>query len=85
MNTRQAKRSNHKVHTSIGHSRAPCGVLPHADDVRVVTYSSFFSALPKDQCATCIKRLKARGYNIEIDRIRYRAIYDHAQELALIA
>lgn len=85
MKAAPAKHNHHKVHTRIGHSRALCGVLPHADDIRVVSYSSFFSALPENQCATCIKRLKARGYNIELDRIRYRAVYDHAQELALIA
>ena len=75
---------SHKVHTNIGHPRSLCGLAPINGEYKIASFSSFFSAPVKDQCGTCIERLKARGYNIEQERLKFRTVYDHAQELALI-
>lgn len=73
-----------KVHTKIGHERSLCGLAPTKGDYKIVSYSSFFSADPADQCGRCLGKLQARGYNIEHERLKYRTVYEHAQELALI-
>lgn len=75
---------SHKVHTRIGHPRSLCGLAPIRGDYKIVSFSSFFSALPEDQCGKCLVHLKTHGYNIERERLRFRTVYDHAQELALI-
>lgn len=75
---------SHKVHTHIGHERSLCGLAPSRGSYRIVSFTSFFSAVAEDQCGKCIERLKAHGYNIERERLKYRTVYDHAQELALI-
>lgn len=74
-----------KVHTRIGHERSLCGLSPYRGDYHIASFSSFFTALPEDQCGKCIERLQQRGYNIANERLKFRAVYDHAQELALIA
>ena len=78
-------KTGHKVHTSIGHVRSLCGLAPKNGAYHIATFSSFFTALPENQCGKCIERLKQRGYNIERERIKFRTVYDHAQQLALIA
>ncbi|HQS59755.1 MAG: hypothetical protein B7Y56_03150 [Gallionellales bacterium 35-53-114] len=75
---------NIKVHTRIGHERSLCGLAPMRGNYRIVSFSSFFSATAEDQCGKCIKRLQEHGYNIERERLKFRTVYDHAQELALI-
>lgn len=75
---------SNKVHTHIGHERSLCGLSPYRGDYHIASFSSFFSARPEDQCGKCIERLKQRGYNIERERLKFRTVYDHAKELALI-
>ena len=77
--------TNRKVHTRIGHERSLCGLAPMYGNYHIASFSSFFTAQPKDQCGKCIERLQQRGYNIANERLKFRAVYDHAQELALIA
>jgi hypothetical protein len=74
-----------KVHTHIGHERSLCGLSPYRGDHHIASFSSFFSAIPETQCGKCIERLKQRGYDIALERLKFRTVYDHAQELALIA
>jgi hypothetical protein len=73
-----------KIHTYIGHPRSLCGLKAHNDDHCIVSNSTFFAALPNDQCEICIKRLTLRGYDIKALRARYRAIHEVAQQLALV-
>jgi hypothetical protein len=80
-----ANKPNTKIHTHIGHERSLCGLAPKNGVYRIVSFSSFLTASDDDQCATCIERLRARGYNITELRKKNRAIYDFAQELALIS
>lgn len=73
-----------KVHTKIGNERSLCGLAPLRGDHKIVSFSSFFSSEQSTQCGSCIMRLKARGYNIENERRKFRNVYEHAQELAKI-
>jgi hypothetical protein len=73
-----------KVHTHIGQERSLCGLAPK-HGYKIVSFESFFTALPAEQCGTCLERIKQRGYSIEFERLRYRKIYDEAQERSLIA
>jgi len=75
---------SNKVHTNIGHPRSLCGLTPIRGEYKIVSYASFFSAAPEDQCGSCLGKLKARGYNIERERAKYRTIYGYAQALVLI-
>ena len=80
-----SQRTSTKVHTHIGHERSLCGLAPKNGTYNIASFSSFFTALPEHQCGKCIVRLKERGYKIDKLRTQFRSIYDHAQELALVA
>lgn len=79
------KKPGTKVHTRIGHDRALCGLAPESGHYNIVSFCSFFTASPENQCGRCTQLLQERGYNVEALRLRYRTAYDHAQELALTA
>ncbi|MFA6015872.1 MAG: hypothetical protein WC742_12480 [Gallionellaceae bacterium] len=80
------QRVNPKVHAKIPpHPRGLCGLVPKNGHYIIVSLQEFFTEPDADQCAACLKKLTARGYNINLLRIQYRAIHDRAQELALAA
>lgn len=86
MATQAPQKSTRKVHVKIPpHPRALCGLVPKNGDYRIVSMQNFFTAAEEDQCATCLRKLAEKGYKVELLRIQYRTIYDHAQELALAA
>lgn len=79
------KSSQTTVHTHIGHDRALCGVNPNRGHYKVVSFSEFFAAKEKDQCGSCIRHLKLRGYNIRHEREKFQAIHCNAQQYAAAA
>lgn len=76
------KKVNTKKHTCIGSNRSLCGKLPQPDDESIVPFSEFFAIPAEDQCGICVANIKRRGYNIEKERTKYRAIHHHAQQLS---
>ncbi len=75
------KKADHTtVHTYIGHERSLCGQHPNRSNSTILSFSAFFAAKEKDQCGRCIHLLKLRGYNIDKEREKFRAIQMHAQQ-----
>jgi hypothetical protein len=72
-----------KVHTHIGHPRALCGLAPKSGaHFRIVDFINFFTAPEENQCAVCLTRIKARGYDIAALRLQFRTPYEVHQQLA---
>lgn len=76
-----ANKPNITWHARTDNERSLCGLNPKQGHYNIARFCSFFTALPEDQCAKCIELIKKHGYNIEQLRLKYRAVYDHAQEI----
>lgn len=61
-----------KVHISIGHERALCGLSPRHGHYDIRTMGTFFQSADDDQCGRCLYLLKQRGYSIK--RLRDAAV-----------
>ena len=78
-----AQPTSNKVHTHIGHVRSLCGLAPkNGVHYRIVDFTNFFTAAEENQCAQCLKKIEARGYNIAALRRQYRTPYEVHQQLA---
>lgn len=60
-----------KVHARIDHDRSLCG---HGKGDAVKSFSGFFAAPEADQCASCLEKVRARGYHIATLRRRYQRL-----------
>lgn len=53
-----------KIHTSIGHDRALCGMNPNRGHHTVVSNSKFAAAAANDRCGKCAKLYRQHGYSL---------------------
>lgn len=53
-----------KVHTSIGHQRALCGVNPERGNHRIVSNTDFLFSPNVDRCKSCLLHLARRGQRV---------------------